>query len=82
MNFVKTSVLDNAFEAGLLEAILVEQGIPHHIRSYSDDVYGSLYQTTKGWGAVYAPEAHRQAIEQLLVELREQPQAESDEWSE
>lgn len=81
MDFVKISALDDAFEAGLLEAVLNEQDIPHHIRSYADEVYGSLFQTTKGWGSVYAPEEHRDTVKRTLAELRANRE-EPEGWSE
>jgi len=70
MEFVKIAVLDNQFEADMLTAILDENQIPHLIRTYEDEAYGSLFQTTRGWGAVQAPGKHRQEIKQLLGELR------------
>lgn len=70
MEFVKIAVLDNTFEADMLTAMLDENDIPHLIRTYEDEAYGTLFQTTKGWGAVHAPEKHRDQILQLLEELR------------
>jgi hypothetical protein len=70
MEFVKATVVDNAFEAQLLETVLVDRGIPHVIRSFHDDVYGTLFQITKGWGEVQAPVSHRQEIADILEELR------------
>jgi len=70
VEFVKIAVLDNTFEADMLTAMLDENDIPHLIRTYEDEAYGTLFQTTKGWGAVHAPEKHRDQILQLLEELR------------
>lgn len=70
MEFVKIAVLDNTFEADMLTAVLDENRVPHLIRTYEDEAYGTLFQTTKGWGAVLAPEQHREEIKRLLDELR------------
>lgn len=70
MEFVRIAVLDNTFEADMLTAMLDENQIPHLIRTYEDEAYGTLFQTTRGWGAVLAPEKHREEILQLLAELR------------
>ncbi len=59
---VKILVLDNEFEATLLDSILEENNIPHIIRSYHDLVYDGLWQTQSAWGHVEAPEEFREEI--------------------
>jgi hypothetical protein len=68
--FVKISVLENEFEAQVLESVLKERDIAHFLKSYHDPVYGSLYQMHKGWGEVTAPESMKEEILEILVDLR------------
>jgi hypothetical protein len=70
MDYIKVAVLDNAFEAYLIEEVLNDQRIPHIIQSYHDDVYGNLFQMTKGWGAVQAPSSFREHIITVLQDIR------------
>ncbi len=74
--YVKVAVVDNQFEAQLLAEILVERQIPHTLKSYYDAAYDGLFQTQKGWGAVYAPPGHKDEITEIIASLRTQPPAE------
>jgi len=69
----KIAVLENQFEAQLLSSILIERDIPHQLRSYHDTAYDGLFQATKGWGAIYAPESYKSEITQILDEIRTKP---------
>jgi hypothetical protein len=71
-DYIKAVTLDNEIEAGLIESILKERGIPHRMRSYHDTAYDGLYQTQKGWGVVNAPESYREEIKEILSDLREE----------
>jgi hypothetical protein len=51
----KILLLNNEFEAKLLDEILTEKNIPHLIRSYHDSVYDGLWQMQSGWGHLEAP---------------------------
>lgn len=70
LHFVKIAVIQNLFEAQMLESILKEHSIPHLIRSYYDGSYGSLFQMTKGWGAVHAPVEYKEEILEWITQLR------------
>jgi len=70
--FVKIAVLENGFEAQVLESILAERGVPHFMRSYHDTAYDGLYQALKGWGHVSAPPSHREEIIEILYDLRKE----------
>ena len=48
--YAKVDILENEIEAQLLDSILNERNIPHHIQSYHDTAYNGLFQTQKGWG--------------------------------
>ncbi len=68
--FVKAAILENEFEAQLLDSILVERNIPHCITSYHDTAYNGLFQTSLGWGYVSAPLFCVDEIREILYELR------------
>ena len=68
--YQKIATLENEFEARLLDSILNERDIPHLMRSYYDTAFDGLFQTQKGWGYVSAPEAHREALLEILEDLR------------
>jgi hypothetical protein len=66
---VKILVLNNEFEAKLLDEILNEKKIPHMIRSFHDSAYDSLWQTQSCWGQIEAPEEFREEILQIYKEM-------------
>jgi hypothetical protein len=70
-DFVKIIVLDNEFEAQLVDSILKERDIPHRMRSYHDTAYDGLFQAQKGWGHVDATEGFAGEIRNIVHELRE-----------
>ncbi len=70
--YEKIAVVENQFEAHLLAEILADRRIPHTLKSYYDAAYDGLFQTQKGWGAVYAPPAYRAEIGEILASLRAQ----------
>jgi hypothetical protein len=71
-DYIKAVTLDNEIEAGLVESILKERGIPHRMRSYHDTAYDGLFQLQKGWGCVNAPESCREEIKEILYDLRKE----------
>ncbi len=68
--FVNIAVLENIIEAQLLESILKEEKIPHHIRSFHDTAYDGLFQVQLGWGELRAPFACKDEIIEILEDLR------------
>ena len=58
----KILVLNNEFEAKLLEEILQEKNIPHITRSYHDSAYDGLWQTQSCWGHLEAPVIYKEEI--------------------
>ena len=57
----------------VLAAVLNERQIPHLFKSYYDVAYDGLFQSQKGWGAVFAPPAFRAEIVEALSSLRDNP---------
>jgi hypothetical protein len=68
--FRKIAILENMVESQVLDSMLNEQGIPHVMRTYHDSAYDGLFQSSRGWGHVEAPERHRAEIMAILEELR------------
>jgi len=72
------AVLDNEIEAGLLESILEERGIPHMMASYYDAAYDGVFQVQKGWGCVRAAETEAAQVVAILEEIRERARNAAD----
>lgn len=77
----QVAVLRNDVEAGLLDAVLAEQEIPHLMQSYYDAAYDGVFQCQKGWGCVRAPEVFRAKIMDILEDLRRKADATPEEKS-
>ena len=76
--FEKIATIRNEIEAMCLKGELDERGIPHAIQSNYDLAYDGLFQFSSGWGHVEAPSDRRDAILEILAEVR-QPNAEEGE---
>ena len=68
--YIKIVVLENEIQAQLLDQLLTEQNIPHLMRSYHDSVYDGLFQMSKGWGRVDAPEQYQEEILTILETIK------------
>jgi hypothetical protein len=68
--FRKVDILESQIEAQLLDSILNERGIPHHIKSFHDTAYNGIYQVQKGWGQISAPASCTQEIAEILSDIR------------
>jgi hypothetical protein len=66
----KVDILESQIEAQLLDSILNERGIPHHIKSFHDTAYDGIYQVQKGWGQISAPASRVQEIAEILSDIR------------
>ena len=77
--FQKIIVLDDEIHAQLVGAVLLDQHIPHTMRSYHDSAYDGLFQGSKGWGQVDAPGEFRDQIIGIVNDLSRQREAESNE---
>ena len=71
-DYKKIAVLEDEFEAGLLDSVLNEREIPHRMRSYYDTAYDGLFQVQKGWGYVAAPEEYEAEVREILADLRKE----------
>lgn len=64
--YEKIAILENEVQAQYLDAVLNEQSIPHIIQSYHDLAYNGIFQASKGWGHVAAPQEFREEIISIL----------------
>lgn len=67
--FKKIVVLQSCDEAEVMDAVLKQRGIPHRIRSYHDSALDGIFQITKGWGHIDAPEEYRDEIKEIYSGL-------------
>jgi len=67
--YEKILVLNNEFEAGLLEEVLTDRKIPHGIVNSGDTALGSIVEMEFGWGYVEAPEIFREKIMKIYREI-------------
>jgi hypothetical protein len=68
-SYEKILVLNNEFEAGLLEEILNDRKIPHGIVTSDDTALGGIMEMEIGWGYVEAPEKYRSEIMKIFAEI-------------
>jgi len=73
--FVRIATLDDEVQAEALDALLSGQNIPHVMASYHDAALDGLFQGSRGWGHVEAPEAFREQILTILADLKNRPSA-------
>jgi len=78
-NYGKVATLENEVEAQVLSSMLDAEGIDHAIRTYHDTAYNGIFQMQKGWGSVEADLEDRDAILEILQNLRTRNTPLSDE---
>ena len=67
--YEKILVLNNEFEAGLLEEILSDRNIPHGIVTSDDTALGGIMEMEFGWGYVEAPVRFKEEIMAIFEEI-------------
>jgi hypothetical protein len=65
----KILVLNNEFEAKLIEEILKDRNIPCFIRTFHDSVYDGLWEAQSGWGHLMAPPEYKDEILKIYSEM-------------
>lgn len=68
----KILVLNNEFEANLLEEVLADRKIPHGIVTSDDTALGGIMEMEFGWGYVEAPEKYKEEILMIYEEIIKQ----------
>jgi hypothetical protein len=71
--FEKILVLNNEFEAEVLEEILNDRSIPHGIIPIADSVMDGIVQLESGWGYVEAPSEYADEILRIYNEMINAP---------
>lgn len=67
--YEKILVLNNEFEAALLQEVLTDRKIPHGIVTSDDTALGGIMEMEFGWGYVEAPEKYKEEILKLYAEI-------------
>jgi len=67
--FEKILVLNNEFEASLLEEVLTDRKIPHGIVTSDDTALGGIMEMEFGWGYVEAPVKYKTEIIGVYKEI-------------
>ena len=71
-SYEKILVLNNEFEANLLEEVLTDRKIPHGIVTSDDTALGGIMEMEFGWGYVEAPEKFKEEIIKIFEEITKQ----------
>ncbi|MEI7499033.1 MAG: hypothetical protein WCK84_01190 [Bacteroidota bacterium] len=67
--YEKILVLNNEFEAGLMEEVLSDRKIPHGIITSDDTALGGIMEMEFGWGYLEAPAKYKSEILQVYREI-------------
>ena len=70
--YEKILVLNNEFEASLLEEVLNDRKIPHGIVTSDDTALGGIMEMEFGWGYVEAPARFKEEISKIFEEITKQ----------
>jgi hypothetical protein len=68
-SYEKILVLNNEFEASLLEEVLTDRNIPHGIVTSDDTALGGIIEMEFGWGYVEAPAKYKEEITKIFEEI-------------
>jgi hypothetical protein len=71
-SYQKILVLNNEFEASLMEEILTDRQIRHGIVTSDDSALGGIMEMENGWGYIEAPEQFREEILKIYEEVSKQ----------
>lgn len=67
--YEKILVLNNEFEAGLLEEVLNDRKIPYDIVNSDDSALGGIMGMEIGWGYVEGPSSSADEIRKIYQEI-------------
>ena len=71
-SYEKILVLNNEFEANLLEEVLTDRNIPHGIVTSDDTAMRGIIEMEFGWGYVEAPARFKSEILEIFAEITKQ----------
>lgn len=69
--FEKILVLNNKFEAELMEEVLMDKKIPYGIIIREDSALGGIIDLEEGWGYLEGPARYREEIMKIYNEIQE-----------
>jgi len=69
--FEKILILDNEFEAELMEEVLMDKQIPYGIIIREDSALGGIVDLEEGWGYLEGPARCREEIMKIYKEIQE-----------
>ena len=72
---IRVWLLENAVEAGIVEAALKEAGIPAVLDSFHDSAYDGLFTFKRGWGRVMVLKEDAQRAIEVIGKALEKPDA-------
>ena len=67
----KILILENEFEAGIMEELLEENDIPYVIQSYVNGPYDGIWKSQKGWGHIEADPEYKEEIMSLYEDIKD-----------
>ena len=70
-DFEKILVLENEFEAELMEEVLMDKKIPYGVIAREDSALGGIVDMEEGWGYLEAPPRFKEEIMEIYKEIRE-----------
>ena len=68
----KIIILENEFEASLMEEILEEKEIPFVIQSYVSGPYDGIWKSQKGWGHIEADPKYKDEIIRIYENIQDE----------
>jgi hypothetical protein len=75
-DFKKVVIIENEFEAEILEGILNDKEIPFLLKCYHDSAYDGLFQFQKGWGHIEAPDEFADQILEIYGDVQKMKEEE------
>ncbi|MGM0411129.1 MAG: hypothetical protein ACQEQF_10255 [Bacillota bacterium] len=67
----KILILENEFEAGIMEELLEENDIPYVMQSYVNGPYDGIWKSQKGWGHIEADPEYKEEILELYKNIQD-----------
>ncbi len=67
---IRAAIIENRFEADLIQSALDEEGLDFIIRTFQDTAYDGLYVTQKGYAYLLVNEADEKRVKAIVEEIR------------
>jgi len=76
-DFKKIILLNNEFEAEVMEGILKEKNIPFELICYHDSAFDGIFQFQKGWGHLESSDKFAEEIKIIYKDIQKIPKEDS-----